>query len=421
MTQITGTTEDYFGSQGDGVYVYEGKPYYLESILPQETFSAQKGEIGFEHVTVLTPSPYRQKPACTIAETCGGCSFQHMNADFYQQMKKDMFLKSFQKLIPDIALAQAFFCQSNTRRRTTISFYKDAGRFVWGYKQKKSNKIIQPEYCTILTPHLAGVVQKLSPLLEPFVPVGVQGKLLYLDASNGIDMVMRGIPALSDKKRTSLLNILQTIPEIIRFSWDGEMFYQTEKPYLHMGDTPVAASADMFFQASQQGQDFLTQLVLSHMPVMSKPLKAKKPLKIADLFAGAGTFSLPLSALGQVDAYDNAGQAVNALKDVMAKTQKNERLKAFPRDLFRDPLSIFELRGYDVVVLDPPRQGAAKQVALVAQAKIKKIIMVFCDVQTALQDTALLLKAGYQLTSLAMVDQFTYTPHMEGVAVFEVA
>src|SRR5690606_11691745 len=88
-----------------------------------------------------------------------------------------------------------------------------------------------------------------------------------------------------------------------------------------------------------------------------------------------------------------------------------------PRDLFRDPLTRFELT-FDTVVLDPPRAGAEAQIKEIAVSRVKNVVMVACDPRTFARDAALLVQAGFSLSDLIAVDQFAYSTHVEMAATF---
>jgi len=77
-----------------------------------------------------------------------------------------------------------------------------------------------------------------------------------------------------------------------------------------------------------------------------------------------------------------------------------------------------ELRGFDAVVFDPPRQGAQAQALKLAASKVPVVIAVSCNVATFARDARLLIDGGYKIESVVPVDQFRHTPHVELVAKF---
>jgi len=86
--------------------------------------------------------------------------------------------------------------------------------------------------------------------------------------------------------------------------------------------------------------------------------------------------------------------------------------------LFRRPLVPQELRDYDAVVFDPPRQGAQAQAQQLAASKIPVAVAVSCNVATFARDARILIDGGYQIEGVTPVDQFRHTPHVELVARF---
>ena len=107
-----------------------------------------------------------------------------------------------------------------------------------------------------------------------------------------------------------------------------------------------------------------------------------------------------------------------ALQKAATATPGLKPLKAEARDLFRRPLMPQELRDYDAVVFDPPRQGAQAQVQQIAASKIPVVIAVSCNVATFARDARILIDGGYRIEGVTPVDQFRHTPHIELVARF---
>ena len=89
------------------------------------------------------------------------------------------------------------------------------------------------------------------------------------------------------------------------------------------------------------------------------------------------------------------------------------------RDLFRSPLMAAELKRFDAVVFDPPRQGAQAQARELARSKIATVVAVSCNPTTFARDARILIDGGYRLTRVTPVDQFLYSAHVELVARFE--
>ena len=139
---------------------------------------------------------------------------------------------------------------------------------------------------------------------------------------------------------------------------------------------------------------------------------------IADLFCGVGPFALRLATRARIAAFDSDAGAVSALQKAATATSGLKPVKAEARDLFRRPLMPQELRDFDAVVFDPPRQGAQAQAQQLAASKVGTVIAVSCNAATFARDARILVDGGYKLEAVTPVDQFRHTPHVELVARF---
>jgi 23S rRNA (uracil1939-C5)-methyltransferase len=144
-----------------------------------------------------------------------------------------------------------------------------------------------------------------------------------------------------------------------------------------------------------------------------------KSKRIADLFAGAGTFSLRLARIGRVHAVESDDKALAALDLAARNTQGLKPVTIERRDLFRRPLMTAELKVYDAVVFDPPRAGAEFQCKELARSTVKKIVAVSCNPLTLARDLAVLVEGGYRITGVTPIDQFLWSAHVEVVATLE--
>jgi len=128
--------------------------------------------------------------------------------------------------------------------------------------------------------------------------------------------------------------------------------------------------------------------------------------------------TLRLAAKARVAAYDSDAGAVTALAKAVTSASGLKPVKAEARDLFRRPLMPQELRDYDAVVFDPPRQGAQAQAERLAASKVPLVVAVSCNVATFARDARILIDGGYEIEAVTPVDQFRHTPHVELVARF---
>jgi 23S rRNA (uracil1939-C5)-methyltransferase len=179
---------------------------------------------------------------------------------------------------------------------------------------------------------------------------------------------------------------------------------------LKVGKAHVPLPPGAFLQATAEGEAALARLVIDHVGAAKR---------VADLFSGIGTFALRLAERARVSAVDNEGPAIKALGRAATTTPGLKEFEAQTRDLFRRPLMAAELKAFDAVVFDPPRQGAEAQVRELARSKVPTVVAVSCDATTFARDARILVDGGYKLVGVTPVDQFRYSFHVELVAKFE--
>jgi 23S rRNA (uracil1939-C5)-methyltransferase len=174
------------------------------------------------------------------------------------------------------------------------------------------------------------------------------------------------------------------------------------------GGVAVDPPPGAFLQASAEAQQAMTALVIE---------AAAGARRIADLYAGCGTFTFPLAQAAKLHAVEGDKDALAALAGA-ARRASLGRITAERRDLARNPLQLDELKPYDCAVFDPPRAGAKAQCEMIAKSRVPLAVAVSCDPGSFARDARILVDGGYRLESVAPVDQFVWSPHVEIVAVF---
>ena len=343
------------GKEGDAFVIMDRQKIYVPFALPDEVFTGDFNPEtkGWDNIHIVTPSPHRRQAECNNFMLCGGCQFQHFSSELYQTFKQESFTQIFETIgIPSTKISSIKLCDPSGRRRTTLSFFKKDGQVVCGYKMRASQKIISAKGCTIVVPVLREIIDKLPTLFADYIPENTQAKLHLTACDNGVDAVLRGVKPPKVKELADFITGCQNFfPDIIRLTWDDECVMQNEVPIVTFGGYEVKIAPEMFLQPSKQGEDFLLELILPSLK------KLGKKAKIADLFAGAGTFSLPLSHYVAVSAFENATGSLACLQEAVQKYGLQKKITVHARDLYRDALSPLELNTYHAVLADPPRQG----------------------------------------------------------------
>jgi 23S rRNA (uracil1939-C5)-methyltransferase len=277
-----------------------------------------------------------------------------------------------------------------------------------GFAAASSHDIIPIDRCPILDPALDGALDAAWALAEAMVPARKPLDIQVTATKGGLDIDVRGSGPLSAATIAKLSGIAEK-RRLARLTRHGELVLMRNPPAIAIGVAQVALPPGSFLQATIAGEETLAGLVLEH---------CKRTKHVADLFCGVGPFALRLAAKSRVSAFDSDAGAVAALQKAVTSTSGLKPVKTEARDLFRRPLMPQELRDYDAVVFDPPRQGAQAVATQLAASKVPVVVAVSCNVATFARDAKLLIDGGYRIEGVTPVDQFRHTPHIELVAKF---
>lgn len=196
---------------------------------------------------------------------------------------------------------------------------------------------------------------------------------------------------------------------------DGDGFWKEQLHYEVGSASPADAktfdfsvTAPSFFQVNSSQAQTMISLVL-------EGLNIKPGCRVADLYSGVGTFSLPLALAGaNLVSVELEGSSSRDFR-------RNLELNSLDGEVICDDVArvLPTLINLDALVLDPPRSGLDKKVVgQLASTRPEKIAYVSCDVQTFARDVQRLEQAGFHLRRLTPLDMFPQTYHTECVGVF---
>ncbi len=404
---------DHVGHHGDGVAITGGGNIYVPYALGGET--VEVAAVPGHHpdrrrlLAVETASAERIAPFCPHFGVCGGCAIQHWDAAAYSAWKRDLVVATLAQAGIDGDVAPLVDAHGAGRRRITLHARMGTHDVLKvGYAAAGSHDIVPIDRCPILDPHLNGAIEVAWALAEPLITIGKPLDIQVTATDSGLDVDVRGSGPVSSTMITQLSRIAEQ-HRLARLTRHGELVLMRTPPVVAMGTATVALPPGSFLQATVAGEETLAALVSEH---------CKRAKHIADLFCGVGPFALRLAARAKVNAFDNDAGAVTALQKAATSTSGLKPVRAEPRDLFRRPLMPQELRDYDTVVFDPPRQGAQAQATQLAASKVPVVVAVSCNVTTFARDAKILIDGGYRIDGVTPVDQFRHTPHVELVARF---
>ena len=409
VTDIVGE----LGGLGDGRLSQSGA--HVSLVLPGERVTADVAAGRGDLVEVLEPSLQRVEPPCPHFGACGGCALQHWDLAAYREWKVRQLDRVLHGAGFDVGATLAFTAGPGERRRIGLHARpgdREAARL--GYKARRSWSLAPIAVCPIADPRLVSALPDLARLAAPLFEHPKSAPTLHTTITEtGIDVDISGVErksgGLSADARVRIAQIASAA-DFARVSLDGEVLYGARPAVVRFGSASVALPPGSFLQAVAGAEAAMAQIALDAVAGAGR---------VADLFCGAGAFTLRLAEIAPVLAADMTPGAIAALAAAAGATAGLKGVTAEVRDLERRPVLAAELKRIDAVVFDPPRAGAAVQAGEIGRSKASVAVAVSCNPSTFVRDAAILRDAGFELASVAGVDQFLWSPHMELVGVFQ--
>lgn len=433
-------TISYIGGRGDGVghadytHNYETKSHmvFVPNSLPGETLLVQPTSldgqgIQSQIIELKSASADRKEADCAAFPECGGCQFQHMAYDAYQNWKDEQLQKVLERgEISPQTIRPTYTASAHNRRRARFAYRRRADDVIIGFRQRASHHIVPPTGCIILAPEIMAVLPLLETQLLARLDQGSTGQIDINLCDNGCDVCVITDEPCPPQTITKMTTAAADI-DIARLCLsepkeDISLLIQKKQPEIQWSlpkdatqkSVTLYPSAATFLQADSGAETIMRDDIFEALEGFDR---------IVDLFCGSGTLSAALlfqkSAVSQIDGFDTGAEAVASFQKIADFNGQGNRLSTYQRNLFDAPLTPKELNNYDAAIMDPPRSGALSQASNLAQSEIKRIIMVSCNPYSFAKDAQLLLAGGYHCRWLRHIDQFWLTSHSEMIACFD--
>ena len=352
----------------------------------------------------VEPGPGHATPPCRHFPECGGCQLQHVDDGAYGDYLVARIAGALAAQgITAPAIAAPYLSPPRTRRRASLRAEKRGKAVILGFNEGASHRIVDLRECHVLLPEIFALLVPLRQLLAVLMPDKGRAGVSITRADQGLDVLISGVEVTGLVATEAVADFAER-QRLARLSVDegygASVRYAPEAVTVTMSGVAVALPDGAFLQATADGEAVLVSAVREAVGDAAR---------VADLFAGLGTFALALP--GRVRAVEGARDAALALK-------ATGRLTVEHRDLFRRPLTVAELASFDAVVLDPPRAGAKEQAAELAQTAVARIAYISCNPATFARDAKVLIDGGYQLDWIRPIGQFRWSTHVELAASF---
>lgn len=412
------------GHEGDGIGSLDGEAVFVPFAAPGDELTVEVDDDRGRIVDILVPGADRAEAVCRHFGTCGGCAMQHIRADAYTAWKSGIVAGALARAGLEVELRPLVAAPQSSRRRAILGAKRGGQGIVLGFHEPRGHRIVDMAECPVLSPAIVDRLPQLREIAEAILPrftargPGASAEGLRLIATlcdNGLDVVVEGagksLPAAVREK----IARAASDGRLLRVSLDRDPVYVTADPLIRFGTADVVPPPGAFLQAVPEIERAMADQIAE---ALTQKRPGRKPAKrVADLYCGVGTFTLPIASRTEILAIDSDKRALEALAAATRRTPGLRTVTTLVRDLHRDPLSARELDAFDAVVFDPPRAGAAAQAERLAKSKVATIVAVSCAPGTLARDLAILCAGGYAIEQITPYDQFLYTPHVETVAV----
>lgn len=397
-----------FARGGDAIVETSAGRVYVPDVVPGdvialETTERVRGALHGRALRVLEASHDRVAPPCAHVLACGGCAFMHASLERQRATK--------QKVVADALGHEVAFEHAGGpegyRRRARLAF--DARARHLGYRARRSNAVVDVASCLVLASELGALLPVLRERLLP--RLAGKGELRLALGLGGLPVVRA---SADEAQPAGLYAQLDAMVREGLLAGASVLAGGATKPAVH-GDPRERTRA---FDGSElvgtdSGFSQANELVNARLVEHARAFAGTQGASVLELYAGHGNLTVALApgarAYTAVELDPAAADALGA----------NVRARGLAVTVQAKDAAHAKSARVDVVVLDPPRTGAADALPSVIAAAPLRIVYVSCDPITLGRDVRVLAGKGYALRRAVALDMFPHTPHVETVALLE--
>lgn len=418
---------------GDGVgRLPDGRTVFVPASCPGDVLDVQITEnhprwARAATLEIVVPSSDRVTPQCPYFGVCGGCQWQHVAYGRQAASKQAAVRDALTRIgkVEDAQVAPVIESPSAYGYRNKIELTATTGArgLVLGLSAAASHEIVPVDACLLLPERSRGLPGALAGALRFLAARGALGifRVTLRVSSAGqvaVDLWTTGgpFPRAAVAKTVAEATGARTVTRVIvrgeparRDISKVEVLAGPGVWRESLGGDRYTVSAPSFFQVNTQAAEVLRS-------VATEAVAADGTSRVADLYAGVGTFTLPLArAAGSTVAIESSRYALSDLRRNLADARLD--VDVVPGDAAH---TLGGLGHLDAVLIDPPRSGLTPEsTRTLLAARADRIVYVSCDPSTLARDVQHFTSAGYVLTSATPVDLFPQTFHIETVAVLD--
>ncbi len=414
----------------------DGLVVLVPHVLPGETVLVQSLKIKKSYqkarlIDVIEPSPYRVSPPCPYFSRCGGCDFQHINNEMQAELKNEVLLEHLlrSRVLADdeqYRIEAPGKAENHFGYRQRIRFHVDKNG-VPGFRRYHSHDIEPVTTCLLAVPELNTVFSQCLDEDSFYRLIEYHSSQIELQFSSCDNSVVVFIhmdrkPRPSEEKLAGkLAGKLPAVKAVIlvgvgfqpvvvarsEMNSPAGVLIGFEQPLPSDDRLHMHFEAGGFCQVNQEQNTALIDCLMAWADLSEKE-------RVLDLFCGMGNFTLPMAK----QAFHATGMDLkrSSIRSAIKNAEENTISNChFEQKSALDGIRSLVVDGqkFDLVLLDPPRQGCSDVIPYIAQTEAARIIYISCDPATLSRDLLLLKEEGYTIERVKMFDMFPQTHHME--------
>jgi 23S rRNA (uracil1939-C5)-methyltransferase len=394
---------------GDGfARLPDGQALFVQLAVPGDrirlrSVEKQRGALTTGDYELVSPSPDRVVPECPVASSCGGCDLMHVARPAELKHKHSLLREALAR-VAGVAIETAPLReQASLGYRSRVRFHVGKhGKL--GFFARGTHQLVEVPSCAVADPAINRALALVRRLARRFPEALAGFSDVELRAGEAF-VIARFVPRDGIKPIAADPFLRALGKELKVAASEREAQALCERRSL-TPDVLVEIPADAFSQINVRvNQQLIASLV--------DGARARGLRTFCDLFAGVGNFSLPLARLGLRGVMvERTPSAVQAAQRTAA--EQGLPLKARSADVARAVTDLVrEGQRFELVVLDPPREGAPEVVAALPALGARAVAYVACDPVTLARDLKQLVAAGLRIVSVEAFDMFPRTHHFE--------
>ena len=416
---------------GRGVGRHEGKAVFVTGALPGETVRVKqtgrnRSYDEGETIEVLIASPDRLQPRCAHFGVCSGCVLQHLDQDRQISAKQHVLIENLTRLghvqaatilEPLVDAAWGY----RRKGRFSVRYVEKKGRTVIGFRELNPRFVAELSHCHTIIPELGTRIPELATLVESLDAKRSIPQIEFIAGDGPVVLVFRHLDPLGQADQDKLVEFAKSSGISVFLQPGGADSVHALWP----AQTDLSFSIPAFDLSLEfRPLDFIQVNAGLNQKMIARAIELLDPQpsdRVLDLFCGLGNFTLPLSRrAGQVVGVEGDAGLISRARDNALHNQI-ANVEFHPADLAKDlSAEPWMKQGFDKLLIDPPRAGAAEVLAQLPLESVRRIVYVSCHPGSLARDAGFLVRErGYRLVAAGAMDMFPQTAHVESIALFE--